>query len=143
DPYERFVTALIFLPKDTMNTELRLRMQDVVSKAFNGALSAYYVHLGAGALARRQLSMATAPGAVPTIALKDLETRLADVARSWADQLRDALVEAKGEAAGMDLLRRYRDAFPAGYNDHFNAHAAVHDIDRIEEARHQAIPAIN
>ncbi|HEY1385973.1 MAG TPA: NAD-glutamate dehydrogenase, partial [Dongiaceae bacterium] len=143
DPYERFVTALIFLPKDTMNTELRLRMQAVVSRAFNGTLSAYYVHLGDGALARLQFIVTTTPGAVPTVDLKDLETKLADVARSWADQLRDALVEAKGEAAGMDLLRRYRDAFPAGYDDHFNAHAAVHDIDRIEEARDQAIPAIN
>ena len=143
DPYERFVTALIFLPKDTMNTELRLRMQEVVSKAFDGTLSAYYVHMGDGALARLQFIIATTPGQVPNVDLKDLETKLAEVARSWSDRLRDALVEAKGEAAGTDLLRRYRDAFPAGYDDHFNAHAAVHDIDRIEEARHQAIPAIN
>ncbi|WP_119302959.1 NAD-glutamate dehydrogenase [Dongia deserti] len=143
DPYERFVTALIFLPKDTMNTALRLQMQEVVSKSFNGTLSAYYVHLGDSALARLQLIIATTPGQVPMADLKELETKLADVARSWADHLRDALVEAKGEAAGTDLLRRYRDAFPAGYEDHFNAHAAVHDIDRVEEARYQAVPAIN
>jgi len=143
DPYERFVTALIFLPKDTMNTHLRLRMQEVVAHAFNGTLSAYYVHLGDGALARLQFIIATTPGAVPAVDLKDLEAKLADVARSWSDHLRDALIEAKGEAAGMDLLRRYREAFPAGYDDHFNAHAAVHDIDRIEEAKKQAIPAIN
>ncbi|MGH6890790.1 MAG: NAD-glutamate dehydrogenase, partial [Dongiaceae bacterium] len=143
DPYERFVTCLIFLPKDTMNTQLRHRMQEVVCQAFNGTLSAYYVHLGDGALARLQLIVSTAPGALPTVDLKDLEAKLADVARSWADRLRDALVEVKGEAVGTDLLRRYRDAFPAGYDDHFNAHAAVHDIDRIEEAKTQAIPAIN
>jgi glutamate dehydrogenase len=143
DPYERFVTALIFLPKDTMNTELRLQMQEVVAKAFNGTLSAYYVHLGDGALARLQFIIATTPGQIPAVDLKDLESKLTDVARSWADHMRDALVEAKGEAAGMELLRRYRDAFPAGYDDHFNAHAAVHDIDRVEEARHQAVPAIN
>jgi glutamate dehydrogenase len=143
DPYERFVTALIFLPKDTMNTALRLQMQEVVSNAFNGTPSAYYVHLGDGALARLQFIIATTPGQIPHVDLKGLEVKLADVARSWADHLRDALVEAKGEAVGTDLLRRYRDAFPAGYEDHFNAHAAVHDIDRVEEARHQAIPAIN
>jgi glutamate dehydrogenase len=115
----------------------------VVSKAFNGTLSAYYVHLGDGALARLQFIIATNPGAIPAVDLKELEAKLADVARSWADHLRDALVEAKGEAVGTDLLRRYRDAFPAGYEEHFNAHAAVHDIDRVEEARHQPIPAIN
>ena len=143
DPYERFVTALIFLPKDTMNTELRLRMQEVVAKAFDGALSAYYVHLGDGALARLQFIIATTPGHIPAVDLKTLESKLADVARSWADHLRDALVEARGEAVGMDLLRRYRDAFPAGYEDHFNAHAAVNDIEHVEQARHQPIPAIN
>ena len=143
DPFERFVTCLIFLPKDAMSTEIRLRMQAVVCEAFKGSVSAYYVHLGDGALARIQLIVATTPGAVPDVALKELEGKLADVARSWADRLRDALVEAKGEALGMDLLRRFRDAFPAGYDDHFNAHSAVHDIDRIEEAKTKTTPAIN
>ncbi len=143
DPFERFVTCLIFLPKDSMSTQIRLRMQEVVCEAFKGTLSAYYVHLGDGALARIQLIVATQPGAVPEVDLKELEAKLADVARSWADRLRDALVEAKGEALGMDLLRRYRDAFPAGYDDHFNAHSAVHDIDRVEEAKSRPTPAIN
>ena len=143
DPFERFITCLIFLPKDAMSTQIRLRMQEVVCEAFKGALSAYYVHLGDGALARIQLIVATHPGAVPEVDLKELEAKLADVARSWADRLRDALVEAKGEALGMDLLRRYRDAFPAGYDDHFNAHSAVHDIDRVEEAKARPTPAIN
>ncbi len=143
DPFERFVTCLIFLPKDSMSTQIRLRMQEVVCEAFKGTLSAYYVHLGDGALARIQLIVATNPGAVPEVVLKELEAKLAEVARSWADRLRDALVEAKGEALGMDLLRRYRDAFPAGYDDHFNAHSAVHDIDRVEEAKTRPTPAIN
>lgn len=143
DPYERFVTCLIFLPKDVMTTQIRLRMQDVVCEAFKGTLSAYYVHMGDGALARIQLIVATTPGAVPEVDLKELEAKLADVARSWADRIRDALIEDKGEALGMDLLRRYRDAFPAGYDEQFNAHAAVHDIDRVEEAKTKPTPAIN
>ena len=143
DPFERFVTCLIFLPKDAMSTQIRLRMQEVVCEAFKGTLSAYYVHLGDGALARIQLIVATNPGAVPEVDLKALEAKLAEVARSWADRLRDALVDAKGEALGMDLLRRYRDAFPGGYDDHFNAHSAVQDIDRVEEAKARPTPAIN
>ena len=143
DPYERFVTCLIFLPKDVMSTQIRLRMQEVVCEAFNGALSAYYVHLGDGALARIQLIVSTHPGQVPQVDLKALETKLADTARSWADRMRDALVEVKGEALGMDLLRRYRDAFPAGYDEHFSAHTAVQDIDRVEEAKTKPTPAIN
>ncbi|HKP26945.1 MAG TPA: NAD-glutamate dehydrogenase domain-containing protein, partial [Dongiaceae bacterium] len=143
DPYERFVTCLIFLPKDVMNTQIRLRMQEVVCEAFKGTLTAYYVHMGDGALARIQLIIATNPGQVPDVDIKELEAKLADTARSWADRMRDALVEVKGEAHGMDLLRRYREAFPAGYDEQFNAHTAVHDIDRVEEAKTKTTPAIN
>jgi glutamate dehydrogenase len=143
DPYERFVTCLIFLPKDVMNTQIRLRMQELVCEAFQGTLSAYYVHMGDGALARIQLIIATNPGQVPDVDIKELEAKLADTARSWADRMRDALVEVKGEALGMDLLRRYREAFPAGYDEQFNAHTAVHDIDRVEEAKTKTTPAIN
>ncbi len=143
DPYERFVTCLIFLPRDVMNTQIRLRMQELVCEAFAGTLSAYYVHLGDGALARIQLIVATNPGQVPEVDLRELEANLADTARSWADRMRDALIEVKGEAQGMDLLRRYREAFPAGYDEQFNAHTAVHDIERVEEAKTQPTPAIN
>ncbi len=143
DRYERFVSCLVFLPRDALSTELRLRMQAIVARAYAGRLSAFYVHLGEGALARLHFIVATTPGQVPPVDIAELEAQLVDAARSWQDRLGDALAEAKGEAAGAELLRRFRNAFPAGYEEHFNAFAAVHDIDRVIEVSRSSFPGIN
>jgi len=143
DPYERFVSALVYLPRDMLNTALRLRIGGVLGKAFGGQVAASYVHVGDGPLARLQYIINTVPGAVPAVDLQALEAEVVDASRSWRDKLRDALVDAKGEAQGIALLRRFGDAFPAGYEEYFNAFTAVHDIERIEAALRQTAPALN
>ena len=103
-----------------MNTELRLRMQEVLAKAFNGTLSAYYVHLGDGALARLQFIIATTPGQIPEVDLKDLEVEARRRRRApgpTSCAMRWSRPRARRRA--WTLLRRYRDAFPAGYDDAF------------------------
>ena len=72
------------------------------------------------------------PGTDDAPDLDVVEARIAQAARSWADDLREALLESHGEERGLDLLRRYGDAFPAAYRADFPARAAVADIDRIE-----------
>lgn len=143
DPYERFVSCFVYLPRDWQTTELRQRIQAILCKAFNGRISNYFVHLTDSPLARVHLIIATTPGEMPPYDVKELEQQVADACRSWRDHLKDALIEAKGEAEGLTLLRSYGDAFPVGFEEYFNAHAAVSDIDRIEEALHENKTAIN
>ncbi len=143
DPYERFLSCFVYLPRDWLSTELRHRIQGILCKAFNGRLSNFYVHLTESPLARVHIISATMPGEIPSYDVKELELLVADACRSWSDHLKEALIEAKGEAEGLTLLRRYGDAFPIGFEDYFNAHAAVSDIDRIEEALAENKTAIN
>jgi glutamate dehydrogenase len=42
-----------------------------------------------------------------------LEQKLAQAARRWEDELRDALIDEEGEARGALLLKRWQRAFPA------------------------------
>jgi len=134
DPFERFVSCLVYVPRDRYNTELRLRIQDILARAYDGTVSAYYTHMTDAALGRLQVIIATKRGAIPDVDPEDIEQRLVEAGRSWADQLQEALVEAKGEERGFALLRRYGDAFPAGYRERFGAPLAVADIDKVEEA---------
>jgi glutamate dehydrogenase len=134
DPFERFVSCLIYVPRDRFTTELRLRMQDIVTKAFNGRLSAFYTQMTDAALSRLQLIVATTPGSVPDVDTAELEAKLVEAGRSWADSLQEALVDARGEEQGLLLLRRYSSAFSTGYRERFDAHGAVLDIGLIEKA---------
>jgi glutamate dehydrogenase len=143
DPFERFVSALVFVPRDRFDTNLRRKIQGILAQAFEGEVSAYYTHLTDEALARLHVMITTAQGAVPEIAPQALEEKLTEAARSWVDQLEEALIEARGEEQGIRSLRRFARAFPASYQDHFNPQATVFDIERIEEALETGSLAMN
>ncbi|SMH48146.1 NAD-glutamate dehydrogenase [Azospirillum agricola] len=134
DPFERFVSCLVFVPRDRYDTGLRRKIQGLLETAYKGTCAATHTQLSDSTLARLHLIIRTEPGAIPVVDVQELEMRLVQAARSWGDLLRDALVDAHGEEAGNALLRRYADAFPAGYREDFTAEVAVHDIGRIEQA---------
>ncbi len=143
DPYERFVSCFVYLPRDRHTTALRLQIQDILTNAYDGKVSTWYTHMSDGPLARLHIIVATRPGQIPNVDLKELEHQIADACRSWRDRLKEALVDIKGEATGLALLKRYDEAFPAGFQEEFGARAAVGDIERIEQAQKSATPPIN
>ena len=129
DPYERFISAMVFVPRDRFNTDLRLRFHQILAKAYAGRTSAFYVHFADDSqLVRVLFIVGTVPGKVPNVAVDELERQLVEAGRSFADRLKDALVEKTGEAQGLAMLRRYADAFPSNYRDDFTPAQAVADI---------------
>jgi glutamate dehydrogenase len=133
DPFERFVSCLVYVPRDRYDTNLRMRYQQILSKAIGGEIGSFAAQVSEEALARLHVIVRTTPGQVPDLDFSALETRLVDATRSWIDRLESALVEDRGEEQGIRSLRAFGKAFPAGYQEHFNEHAAVLDIARIEE----------
>src|SRR5512135_3612966 len=132
DPFERFVTCLIFAPRENYATDVRQKWQAILLQAFNGESSDFNVNLSESALARVLITVRTAPGRVPRVDVGALEARLAGAARRWTDDLRGALIEALGEARGSALSHRYAVAFPAGYREDTAARATVPDIEIME-----------
>ncbi|MGV3494832.1 MAG: NAD-glutamate dehydrogenase [Ramlibacter sp.] len=132
DAFDRYVSCLVFVPREAFSTQLRLKFQRILLEALNGTHVDFDVLLSGTQLARIHLIVRVAPNALPPIDRKDLERRLAAAARRWEDDLREALVEAEGEAGGMALERRWAAAFPLAYRDRVSARAAVHDIRKIE-----------
>ncbi|MGH7186940.1 MAG: NAD-glutamate dehydrogenase, partial [Pseudomonadota bacterium] len=143
DPFGRFVSCLVYIPRDRFTTELRLRIQAILAEAYDGQVSAYYTHMTDAALGRLHVIIGLKPGAKPDVDAGLLEARLVEASRSWTDQLQDALVEAKGEERGLAGLRRYAEAFPAGYRERFSPHIAVLDLEKTDEALARGGLAIN
>ncbi len=128
DPYERFLSCLIYVPREAYSTELRIKFQNILMAAFHGLRADFEVSLGNAILARVHLSIRTAPGKVPDFDVKALEASLGEAARRWEDRLRDALVEEVGEAQGMALFKRWASALPQVYREVVSARAAVSDV---------------
>jgi glutamate dehydrogenase len=136
DPFCRFVSCLVYVPRERYDTALRLRFQEILEKAYDGTIASYFTQMSDAAHARLHLIVKTNPQNAPKEEpdagrIQDL---LIEAGRSWGDCLRDALVQERGEQAGMTAYRTFAGAFSSSYRDNSNAAVAVYDIECLERA---------
>jgi glutamate dehydrogenase len=134
DEFGRFFAFLVFIPRDRYDTRLRLKIQQLLEESCNGRVSAWYTQVAESPLARLQFIVKTTPGQGPVLDPLVIEARLADITRSWIDQLREVLVESHGEERGLALLRRWGSRFPLAYREDVPARTACLDIERMDAA---------
>jgi glutamate dehydrogenase len=138
DPFERFVSCLVYVPREAFSTDLRIRFQRILLGAFNGSVIDFDVLLSDAVLARIHFTVRTTPGMAQVAETSDVERQLATAARRWDDELRDQLVQAAGEAGGITLFKRWAGAFPPEYRDRVAAREAVPDVRKLATLSAQA-----
>ena len=131
DPLERFVSCLVFAPRERYDSDLRQRFAAILEPAFAGRLSAFYTHLDESVLARLQFIIRTTRGRVPAVDVAALENRLAEAGRSWSDRFEQEAAAAFGEAEARARLRRLK-SFPVAYEALTQPAQAIADLPRIE-----------
>ncbi|HYN21674.1 MAG TPA: NAD-glutamate dehydrogenase [Thermoanaerobaculia bacterium] len=135
DPFERFVSCLVYVPRDRYDTDLRLAFQDILARAYHGKVTTHHTHLTDEALARLHFHVATTPGEIPDVDPAEVERLLMEASRSWSERLQEALVERLGDEEGLRLSRRYAKAFPSAYQERFREADATRDVTLLERAQ--------
>jgi glutamate dehydrogenase len=130
DPLERFVSCLVYVPRDRYDSQLRDRFAAILEAAFAGRVSTLYSHLDESALARIHFVIRTTRGSVPAVDAAALERRLAEAGRSWTDRVREVATAAFGEEDADARLRRFQ-SFPVAYQARTDPAQAVADLRRI------------
>ena len=75
DPFERFVSCLVYVPRDAYSTDLRVKFQRILMAAFAGTAADFDVLLGDTVLARIHFTVRTTPGQIPAFDRKELEAQ--------------------------------------------------------------------
>jgi glutamate dehydrogenase len=130
DRYGRFVSVLVYVPRDRYTSQVRERIGALLATACDGHITAFHPHFFEGPLLRVQFIVATPAGRAPSLDLTSLERNIADIVRTWDDRFVATVADLEPGAAAS--AARYRDAFPSGYTDDFSASRALEDIRRIE-----------
>jgi len=133
DQFERFVSALVYVPRDVYHSGLREAVANILCTAFNGELSVYYAQLSEDVLARWHFIIRTQPGNVPNADETEIDRQIAEAVKGWPERLREQLVEAHGEERGLRLYNRYGQVFSLAYQEDFEPRQALRDIAKLEE----------
>ncbi len=131
DDFNRFVQALVYVPREGYDTHLRLTLQALIEEAAQGQVIGQTVLVNDSPLARLHL-VVSKPSGSPAIDERQLEARLARAARGWNEELSEHLLSALGDKEGRRRYLSYAKAFPAAYREAVAAETALADIDRAE-----------
>ncbi|PVB62132.1 NAD-glutamate dehydrogenase [Labrenzia sp. 011] len=132
DKFDRYVSILVFIPRDRYTTEVRLNVGTYLASIYEGRVSAWYVTYLEGPLARVHYIIGRDKGETPKPDQEDLEAAVAEMVRTWSDSVRDALRTKFAPAPARKLADRYALSFHGGYKEVYNAQNALFDIVKLE-----------
>lgn len=127
DPFDRFVSVIVFVPRDRYDTASRERIGAYLKTVYDGRLSAFYPAFPEGALARVHFIIGRSGGKAPKVSVKRLESEIRQIVRTWDDALRDS-------ASQNDLspeLVAVASRLPEAYRGSFGADEALEDAQQI------------
>ena len=131
DHYQRFVSCLVYIPRDKFNTELRIKVQNVLKEAYGGTSSGFTTEFNESEHARVHVHVRTVPGQVNDVDTAALEAKLSALMQSWSDNYQKMLLDNVGEQQANALMRRFLRYIPAAYQERFDARTAVEDTKRL------------
>jgi len=129
DKFDRFVSVLVFVPRDRYDSDVRRKIGAYLADVFDGRISAYYPTFLEGTLTRIQFIIGRSGGETPDPGQATLETAIARIVERWPDALEKAIRLRFEPARAEVLANHYRDAFPVGYRHATSPEGAVRDIE--------------
>ncbi len=132
DVFGRFISCLVYVPRDDFSMELCSHMQEILLASFYGLEISYSTHFFDAILARIHFTIRIDPKTLHIYNLKEIENKLIQVALSWKDLLHEYLTYTFGEERGNSLAIIYSYAFPASYKEVYSSQEAVSDIAHME-----------
>ena len=133
DAYGRFMSCLVYVPRENFNTTLVNMMRDILCKAFHGLDISFATYFSESVLARIHYVIRIDPRKRLEYEVKEIEKKLIEVGESWEDGFHTSILGHFGEEHGNALFNHYRTAFSVSYQEAFQPAQAVFDVEHVEK----------
>ena len=125
DLYGRFLSCLVYLPRDRYTTTVRQRMEEILLRGLGAASVDYTARVSESVLARLHFVVRMPLGeATGEVDLRGLERELALATRSWTDEFADLIADADDPERLATLV----GGLPEGYKEDYTPRQAVQDL---------------
>ena len=122
DRFDRYVSALLYTPRDSYTSELRTRAHKILADAYGGRASAFYPFFGDGPLARVHLIVGVSTGH-PEPDEDGLDLQMRQLFETWEDALGRV-----ARSTGGDQSLSTRARFTAAYKEAFQPEEGLADL---------------
>ncbi|MDN5771097.1 MAG: NAD-glutamate dehydrogenase, partial [Microlunatus sp.] len=125
DVYGRYLSCLVYLPRDRYTTAVRNRMQDILISRLGGSTVDFTARMTESVLARLHFVVRVPEGAsIDEVDVRPLERELMLATRSWDDEFAELLSDSEHP----DQLAALVTALPEGYKEDYRPHQAMLDL---------------
>ena len=141
DRFNRFATALAYIPKDRYDSTVRERAGGAIARAYGGVVEGFQPQLGEGQLARVLFVIGEIDKAAPNPDPHMLASEIASLTRSWQDAYASALAHTDllDSITREDAAQRFDDAFTAGYRERYSVEEGLIDTAEILAANEEEV----
>ena len=130
DPFDRFVSVLVYTPREQYSTRVREKIGRYLAKAFDGRVSAFYPQYSDAPMARVHFIIGLDPDSGTFPSEGEVEQGVAEIVRPWDQEL---LAQSERLDVPDRKLLQFARAFTSPYRDTFDAAEALEDIARLRE----------
>ncbi len=113
DLFGRFYSCLVYMPRESFNTDARVKVQEILKRHLHGSSAEFTVHLSEATLARLHVLVRSNPREAPAYDIGAIEAEITAATRRWEEDLKAVLIEAHGEERAVAALRDYGQRLPA------------------------------
>jgi glutamate dehydrogenase len=131
DSLNKFLSCVVYVPRDLYRAELRQRIQGILIDAFEPKDVEFTTFFSESILARTHFNLRLDPEKIVEFDAQRIEKDIQAVSLSWQDDLMSSLIDGVGEEKGNKYFQVYRNAFGASYREKFSSRTAVVDIQHI------------
>jgi len=134
DRFEKFVSCIVYLPRELVRAENRRKIEKILGQALDSDdFEAATQFLSESVLARVHMVFRITSQSFKKVSRESLEAEIVEQTRDWSQRFAEFCLEHFGDEQGRRLVRTYQNAFPASYRDRYSPQQAVNDLELILE----------
>lgn len=133
DAFKRFISCLVYMPRDRYETNLRTNVQTILEKEMDGVCDNFFTVLDDSPLARVLYTIRFKDNAPQKLNVGKIEKSLIEAARTWKEKLHQNLFSVcDTEQRAFELAQKYENSFPAAYQEDVTPDHVMSDINKME-----------
>lgn len=133
DQFGRFVSCMVYVPRERYNTQLRKDTQELLKKSFGSHEDVEFTTYFSESVYARTHYIARVKNNNSEFNVKEIEKNIIELTKSWEDRLLTTIRNKHGEAIGKALEKKYVNAFSRSYKEYNLPSAALVDMDKLEQ----------